>query len=560
MHFYETHCETHNQLFEFFKYLKQLRQPFQERNSMIKKIGLFLLAAFSLSFSQLSVNISGIVQDSVTGKPIDNATIKLLGMDLTSVSDANGSFTISSVSVLPSIPTQNPCIIQFLGNEGFFINNRTNENIKICLFDLSGRLNRTIFSGNQQFVKILFSQLSINNGVYVCRITAAKESYSIKFLSCDNKISRINGGNYTADYNFNTTSAKKIAAITAAIDTLLVTKNGYFPAKIPIDNLTKAGLIIRLTDSLSSQNSTIIPDPSWTCYMPNGIPPPEMGVAVFTITMQIGAIHNVGATQYGHRYQYDIKGGTLNGERITGTVLNGGLDYALTLSNGSVELEQIVILRASDNTPILMRNAGVAPSSDKPVRVVLDFEAPNSSSHTWLNTGKFAATRVIDTVAKTMKLDVYDISKVTLPETRIQIKDPTNVPNQTWDCIKLTGSQGASVFTENVTLGSSISIGASKRGSRNIIPITGGTTTGRVVGKILSGGADYQLSGLDARYSVSTNDGEFIIIRNCGSGALVPAFETRADGPYAFLNENKYLSSQPGMTSGGVSITFYEKR
>jgi hypothetical protein len=326
-----------------------------------------------------------------------------------------------------------------------------------------------------------------------------------------------------------------------------------------LTTLQETGVNILLEDTTASTTSlaTIIPDPSWTCFMPDGIPPPELGTKVFSITLQYSAIHDVGITKFGHRRQFDIKGGTIKGDRIDGTVLTGGLDYELILSNGSVELEQINILRAS-NSPILMRNAGIAPVSGGPVRVVLDFEAPNSSSFTWLNTGKFAANRVVDSVAKTIVLDVYDISKVTLPETRIQIKDPTGVVNQTWECVKLTGSQGTSVFTESVSLGSSISIGASKRGSRNIIPITGGTMSGRLVGKILNGGADYQLSGLDARYTLQANDGEYIVVRNCGSGGLVPVFEARVDGPYAFLNENKYLSSQPGMSGGGVSITFYE--
>src|SRR5690606_12859275 len=108
--------------------------------------------------------------------------------------------------------------------------------------------------------------------------------------------------------------------------------------------------------------------------------------------------------------------------------------------------------------------------------------------------------------------------------------------------------------------GASINIGASKRGNRNIIPITGGTTSGRVTGKILNGGADYQLGGLDARYTLAPDDGEFIIVRNCGSGGLVPVFEARVDGPYAFLNENKYLSSGPAVSGSSVSITFYEKK
>ena len=43
-------------------------------------------------------------------------------------------------------------------------------------------------------------------------------------------------------------------------------------------------------------------------------------------------------------------------------------------------------------------------------------------------------------------------------------------------------------------------------------------------------------------------------------GALIPLFEAKADGPYAFLNENEFVSSDPGAGSGGVSITFYERQ
>ncbi|WJK39743.1 hypothetical protein O7608_25335 [Solwaraspora sp. WMMA2056] len=40
----------------------------------------------------------------------------------------------------------------------------------------------------------------------------------------------------------------------------------------------------------------------------------------------------------------------------------------------------------------------------------------------------------------------------------------------------------------------------------------------------------------------------------------MPTFETRTGGPYAFLNANTWLSSDPGFAPGGVSITFYERR
>ena len=41
---------------------------------------------------------------------------------------------------------------------------------------------------------------------------------------------------------------------------------------------------------------------------------------------------------------------------------------------------------------------------------------------------------------------------------------------------------------------------------------------------------------------------------------LTPVFEARTDGAYAFLTTGKFLSSAPGSGSGGVSITFYERK
>lgn len=349
----------------------------------------------------------------------------------------------------------------------------------------------------------------------------------------------------------------KSAMSLATVDSVVVSKTGYARTAVAIESLEASDMVIQLTpEGGSLQDATIIPDQSWTCFMPNGIPPPELGTKVFTIQMNYLTKYNVGNTKFGNRRFFDINSGKVTGDKINGSLYSGGLDLELTLSTGSIELEQIVIIKTSDNKPILMRNAGVAPAGTSDVRVVLDFEAPNSSPYTWLHSGKFAATRKVDTVGKTITMDVYDISKVTLPATKVQIKDPSGVTNQTWECLKLSGTKGNTIITENCTLGASISIGATKNGSRNIIPITGGTVSDKVVGKILNGGADYQMNGLDARYTLATNDGEYILVRNCGSNGLVPVFEARTDGKYAFLNENKYLSDDPvvSTTGGGMSV------
>jgi hypothetical protein len=298
--------------------------------------------------------------------------------------------------------------------------------------------------------------------------------------------------------------------------------------------------------------------------MPDGIPSPTAGTLVFSVSLTVSATHNVGNTQYGKRRQLDVSGGTITGDKLKGTVLTGGLDYELTLSNGSIELEQVLIYKTSDNTSIFVRNCGVAAAGDQAVRIVPDIEAPTSGAYAWLNTTKLVGTRVVS--GDKITLDVYDVSKAVAGTTKVQLKDPASVPNATWDCVNGSGTKGDSVFTENVTLGSSFSISNAKRGSRNVIPITGGTTTGKVAGKILDGGADYQLAGssgttLDARYTLAPSDGSFIIVRNCGPiNALVPAFEAAADGPYKFLNDGKFLSSAPGSGAGGVSITFYERK
>jgi hypothetical protein len=311
----------------------------------------------------------------------------------------------------------------------------------------------------------------------------------------------------------------------------------------------------------------IVPHESWTCGMPGGIPSPESGTLVFTAEMPLDRLADVGKTQYGRR-QVAIAGeGRVTGSKLSGTVMTGALDFELTLENGVVEVELVMVVKTADGKYVFARSGGTGPDA-RDVRVVMDFEAPNGSEAAWLNTGTFVARREINTAAKTMTIRVYDVSAAlpsAAPADAIRITKPAGVPVQPWDYRRAAAGekQGAQLITERVTLSPSQSVGASKRGNRNIIPITGGELTGRVTGKVLPGGADYQnLSNpatIDAHYLWQTTDGEIIVVRNGGTfGSLVPTFEVRADSPYAWLNSGLYLSSNPGPSTGGVALTFYE--
>lgn len=77
--------------------------------------------------------------------------------------------------------------------------------------------------------------------------------------------------------------------------------------------------------------------------------------------------------------------------------------------------------------------------------------------------------------------------------------------------------------TISVEVGVPIEIGATPDGHRRIIPITGGTVSGpELRGRVLPAGADFQLlrtdelTELEARYAIETDDGERISITNVG--------------------------------------------
>ena len=131
------------------------------------------------------------------------------------------------------------------------------------------------------------------------------------------------------------------------------------------------------------------------------------------------------------------------------------------------------------------------------------------------------------------------------------------------------------VMQLRVTLGDVYTVGDTPHGKRIVIPITGGTFEGpQLKGTILNGGADYQLASadgsrteLEAIYSIRTDDGTYIHVRNRGlivNGKdeqgqpsfyfkAAPQFEAPADSRYAWLNNALYVC-QPDWSQGFKGI------
>jgi len=137
-----------------------------------------------------------------------------------------------------------------------------------------------------------------------------------------------------------------------------------------------------------------------------------------------------------------------------------------------------------------------------------------------------------------------------------------------------------------VTLEAPREIGATPQGRRRIIGITGGSFSGpRLSGKVLAGGADWQIvradgvAFLDARYTLETADGALIYVQNRGyrhgPGEVIerlargeyvdpalyymrttPWFET-ADARYDWLNRTVCVGTG-ARRAAAVELEFYE--
>ncbi len=121
-----------------------------------------------------------------------------------------------------------------------------------------------------------------------------------------------------------------------------------------------------------------------------------------------------------------------------------------------------------------------------------------------------------------------------------------------------------------VLIDGTYTVGDIQHGKRVVIPITGGTFEGPLLrGTILAGGADYQLvssdgkrTELEAIYSIKTDDGVYIHVRNRGlvcndpSGfyfKAAPQFEAPENSKYAWLN-NALFICQPEFAEGFKGI------
>lgn len=111
---------------------------------------------------------------------------------------------------------------------------------------------------------------------------------------------------------------------------------------------------------------------------------------VLELKVKLGNAFGVGKTVHGNRFVIPITGGTFEGPRIKGTVIEGGADYQLQNNEmGRTDLEAIYCIRTDDGVNIHVRNKGIIAQSEGQNYFYCSptFEAPADSKYAWINNG-----------------------------------------------------------------------------------------------------------------------------------------------------------------------------
>jgi hypothetical protein len=113
------------------------------------------------------------------------------------------------------------------------------------------------------------------------------------------------------------------------------------------------------------------------------------------------------------------------------------------------------------------------------------------------------------------------------------------------------------LFRAVVEIAAPLSVGLTPRGERRIIPITGGRFVGEMIaGDVLPGGADWQLvrpdgtALLEARYTLRTQDGALVYVRNRGVRSGPPDVLARLAHGEAVDPASYYFRTRPEFETG----------
>lgn len=121
------------------------------------------------------------------------------------------------------------------------------------------------------------------------------------------------------------------------------------------------------------------------------------------------------------------------------------------------------------------------------------------------------------------------------------------------------------VFTMDIDVSKPIEVGETGRGNRRIIPIVGGTVSGRIEGRVLDSGADFQLyretgpTDIVARYALETTEGDRIYVKNRGMRVYNPEPDAISRDGELIEQEAGYFATTPAFEVAADHLQWLEE-
>ncbi|MDD5672821.1 MAG: SUMF1/EgtB/PvdO family nonheme iron enzyme [Chitinivibrionales bacterium] len=209
-----------------------------------------LAAAASLCMAQ-SINIGGVVKDSVTNAPLKNVVVKLINGNLIDTTDVAGLFSFqkgTSAALNHSSKTSGDLspVITVDGALRFALGQK--ENVAINVYSMQGKL---VFSLQKDFpagAVTVFSKQAVA-GVYLYQIRVRDKIHTLKTITAGCRGKSGQGAGMT----FAETAAslsKRTGSQAAFFDTLVFSLGGYTTKKITIANADTTPMTVLLSSSV----------------------------------------------------------------------------------------------------------------------------------------------------------------------------------------------------------------------------------------------------------------------------------------------------------------------
>lgn len=163
--------------------------------------------------------------------------------------------------------------------------------------------------------------------------------------------------------------------------------------------------------------------PDHAAPMPPALPEPPPLVPMTQVLCEVGELVTLGPAKHGERRYVPLAGGSVRGPELSGSIVEGGVDWQLQRADGVLEIAAHYVIRAEDGALIEVQSDGLRHGPAETMARLARGEAVPREAYffrtlmrfttgapQWLHLNKVLALAVGAREARRVRLDVYRIT------------------------------------------------------------------------------------------------------------------------------------------------------